>query len=340
MLKIYRNLKPFIPYLLGILLFQTAQTIANLYLPTLTSDITNNGIMKSDIPYIWRVGGEMLLVAAGGVVCAITASFMGSRTAMGLGRILRSRVFRNVETFSLHEFDKFGASTLITRTTNDIVQVQMTTTIIFNMMVSAPITAIGGTILAYHQDRGLTVIIACAIPLIAVLIAFFAFKGIPLFKMVQAKLDKVNLVVRENLTGIRVIRAFNRIDSEQARFDESSRDLAYTYIKVNRIMALMMPSMMLIMNVVTLSIIWFGAKKVGAGDSNIGNLMAFMQYAIQIMVSLVMLTVMFIMIPRAQAAAERISEVLDVKPEIVDPDEIKHANDEAGYVEFKNVSFR
>lgn len=340
MLKIYKNLKPFIPYLIGILFFQTAQTIANLYLPTLTSDITNNGIMKSDISYIWRVGGEMLLVAAGGVVCAIVASFMGSRTAMGLGRILRSKVFRNVENFSLHEFDKFGASTLITRTTNDVVQIQMTTTIIFNMMISAPITAVGGTILAFRQDRGLTVIIACAIPLIAALITFFAIKGIPLFKLVQAKLDKVNLVVRENLTGIRVIRAFNRIDSEQARFNESSRDLAYTYIRVNRIMAMMMPAMMLIMNVVTLSIIWFGAKKVGAGDSNIGNLMAFMQYAMQIMISLVMLTVMFIMIPRAQAAAERISEVLAVEPEIVDPDEIKHANDEAGYVEFKNVSFR
>jgi len=340
MLKIYKNLKPFIPYLLGILLFQTAQTIANLYLPTLTSDITNNGIMKSDVPYIWRVGGEMLLVAAGGVVCAIIASFMGSRTAMGLGRILRSKVFRNVETFSLHEFDKFGASTLITRTTNDVVQVQMTTTIIFNMMVSAPITVIGGTILAFNQDKGLTVIIAAAIPLIAALIAFFAVKGIPLFKMVQAKLDKVNLVVRENLTGIRVIRAFNRIDSEEARFDKSSRDLAYTYIRVNRIMALMMPSMMLIMNLVTLSIIWFGAKKVGAGDSNIGNLMAFMQYAMQIMISLVMLTVMFIMIPRAQAAAERISEVLAVKPDIKDPDVVKHANEEAGYVEFRNVSFR
>ena len=340
MLKIYKNLKPFIPYLLGILLFQTAQTIANLYLPTLTSDITNNGIMKSDVPYIWRVGGEMLLVAAGGVVCAIIASFMGSRTAMGLGRILRSKVFRNVETFSLHEFDKFGASTLITRTTNDVVQIQMTTTIIFNMMVSAPITVIGGTILAFNQDKGLTVIIAAAIPLIAALIAFFAVKGIPLFKMVQAKLDKVNLVVRENLTGIRVIRAFNRIDSEEARFDKSSRDLAYTYIRVNRIMALMMPSMMLIMNLVTLSIIWFGAKKVGAGDSNIGNLMAFMQYAMQIMISLVMLTVMFIMIPRAQAAAERISEVLAVKPDIKDPDVIKHANAEAGYVEFRNVSFR
>ena len=340
MLKIYKNLKPFIPYLLGILLFQTAQTIANLYLPTLTSDITNNGIMKSDVPYIWRVGGEMLLVAAGGVVCAIIASFMGSRTAMGLGRILRSKVFRNVETFSLHEFDKFGASTLITRTTNDVVQVQMTTTIIFNMMVSAPITVIGGTILAFNQDKGLTVIIAAAIPLIAALITFFAFKGIPLFKMVQAKLDKVNLVVRENLTGIRVIRAFNRIDSEEARFDKSSRDLAYTYIRVNRIMALMMPSMMLIMNLVTLSIIWFGAKKVGAGDSNIGNLMAFMQYAMQIMISLVMLTVMFIMIPRAQAAAERITEVLAVKPDIKDPDVIKYANDEAGYVEFRNVSFR
>lgn len=340
MLKIYKNLKPFIPYLIGILLLQTAQTIANLYLPTLTSDITNYGIMKSDVPYIWRTGGIMLLISAGGVLCAIVASLLSSKTSVGLGRILRNRVFKNVEQFSLYEFDKFGASTLITRTTNDINQIQMTTTMIFNMMVSAPITAIGGTILAYNQDKGLTVIIACALPLIAGLITFFAVKGIPLFRMVQAKLDKVNLVVRENLIGIRVIRAFNRIDREEARFDEASRDLANNYIKVNRIMAMMMPAMMLIMNLVTLSIIWFGAQKIGSGDSNIGNLMAFMQYAMQIMISLVMLTVMFIMIPRAQAAAGRITEVLETRPDIIDPKNKKHANDMAGYVEFKNVTFR
>jgi len=340
MLKIYRNLKPYIPYLIGILILQTAQAIANLYLPTLNSDITNKGIMMSDVGYIWRTGGVMLLIAAGGVVCAILASLLGSKTAMGLGQILRSKIFRKVESFSLREFDKFGASTLITRTTNDIVQIQLTTILIFNLMVSAPITLVGGTILAYNQDRGLTVILACAIPLVAVIIVLLATKAIPLFRMVQTKLDRLNLVVRENLTGIRVIRAFNRIDKEEKRFDEASRDLAYTYIRVNRIMAFMMPAMMLIMNLVSLSIIWFGSQKIGSGESNIGNLMAFMQYAMQILSSLLMLTMMFIMIPRAQAAADRVSEVLEIQPDITDPVEFKHADSEHGYVEFRNVSFR
>lgn len=340
MLKIYKNLKPFILYIVGILVFQTLQTMANLYLPTLMSDITNNGIMMFDVPYIWRTGGKMLLIAGGGVICAIFASFLGSRTAIGLGRILRNKIFRHVEGFSLHEFDQFGASTLITRTTNDIVQVQTTTILIFNMMVSAPITAVGGTFLAFSEDRNLTVILACALPVIACVIGFFAVKGMPLFRLVQVKIDKVNLVLRENLTGIRVIRAFNRIDREEERFDEASRDLTDNYIKVNRIMAFMMPAMMLIMNLVTLSILWFGAHRVADGTSNIGNLMAFLQYAIQILMSLLMLTMMFIMIPRAQAAADRINQVLATKHDVSDPESPVTANEEAGYVEFRNVSFR
>ena len=340
MLKIYKNLKPFILYIVGILVFQTLQAMANLYLPTLMSDITNNGIMMFDVPYIWRTGGKMLLIAGGGVICAIFASFLGSRTAIGLGRILRNKIFRHVEGFSLHEFDQFGASTLITRTTNDIIQVQTTTILIFNMMVAAPITAVGGTFLAFSEDKNLTVILACALPVIACLIGFFAVKGMPLFRLVQVKIDKVNLVLRENLTGIRVIRAFNRIDREEERFDEASRDLTNNYIKVNRIMAFMMPAMMLIMNLVTLSILWFGAHRVADGTSNIGNLMAFLQYAIQILMSLLMLTMMFIMIPRAQAAADRINQVLATKHDVSDPESPVKANEEAGYVEFRDVSFR
>ena len=340
MLKIYKNLKPFILYIVGILVFQTLQAMANLYLPTLMSDITNNGIMMFDVPYIWRTGGKMLLIAGGGVICAIFASFLGSRTAIGLGRILRNKIFRHVEGFSLHEFDQFGASTLITRTTNDIIQVQTTTILIFNMMVAAPITAVGGTFLAFSEDKNLTVILACALPVIACLIGFFAVKGMPLFRLVQTKIDKVNLVLRENLTGIRVIRAFNRIDREEERFDEASRDLTNNYIKVNRIMAFMMPAMMLIMNLVTLSILWFGAHRVADGTSNIGNLMAFLQYAIQILMSLLMLTMMFIMIPRAQAAADRINQVLATKHDVSDPESPVKANEEAGYVEFRDVSFR
>jgi ATP-binding cassette subfamily B multidrug efflux pump len=339
MLKIYKNLKPFIFFLCGILVLQFLQVMANLYLPTLMANITNDGIMKSDIPYIWRTGGWMLLIAFGGVLCAVLASFMGSKTAIGLGRILRNKIFRHVEGFSLHEFDKFGASTLITRTTNDIIQIQTVTIMIFNMMVAAPITLVGGTLLAYSKDQSLTLILAAALPFILGLIGIVAWKGIPLFKMIQSKLDKVNLVLRENLTGIRVIRAFDRIDHEKARFDEASLDLTNNYIKVNRIMAFMMPAMMLIMNLVTLSILWFGALKINAGTTNLGNLMAFMQYAMQILFSLLMFTMMFILIPRAQAAAERITQVLETEPEISDPTEIRHANDESGYIEFKDVTF-
>lgn len=340
MLKIYKNLKTYIPYLFGILILQTLQSMANLYLPTLMSDITNKGIMKSDVPYIWRTGGWMLLIAAGGVICAVIASYLGSKTAIGLGRILRNKIFRHIEGFSLNEFDKFGSSTLITRSTNDVIQIQTTTILIFNMMVSAPITAIGGTILAFNEDRSMTIVLAFALPVIAILVTVFALKGMPLFRKVQIKIDKVNLVVRENLTGIRVIRAFNQVDHEKARFDEASSDLTNNYIKVNRIMAFMMPSMMLIMNLVTLSILWLGAIRINQGSSNLGNLMAFMQYAMQILISLLMFTMMFIMIPRAQAAANRITEVLETKHEINDPKEIRHADKKAGYIEFKNVTFR
>lgn len=279
------------------------------------------------------------MIALGGVVCAIFASFLGSQTAIGLGRILRNRIFRHVQGFSLHEFNKFGTSTLITRTTNDIVQIQTVTILIFNMMVGAPITAIGGTIFAYIEDKSLTVILFFSLPVIAGVIAIFALKGMPLFKMVQAKLDNVNLVLRENLTGIRVVRAFNRIDHEKIRFDEASTDLTNNYIKVNRIMAFMMPSMMLIMNLVTLAILWFGSIRIGNGTSNLGNLMAFMQYALQILMSLLMLTIMFIMIPRAQAAAERLTEVLESEAGISDAKETRRANEKAGYVEFRNVTF-
>jgi ATP-binding cassette subfamily B protein len=303
------------------------------------SDIVNNGIMSENVSYILKTGGFMLLIAGGGVICALIASFFGSKAAMGLGRILRSKIFHRVESFSLHEFDKFGSSTLITRTTNDIIQIQTVTILILNMMIRAPFMAVGGIVLAYNKDRGLTVIIAIALPVIAAVIGIVAWKGMPLFKAVQVKLDRINLVVRENLTGIRVIRAFNRIDFEKERFDDASKDLTNTYIKVNRIMALMMPLMMLIMNLVTLSILWFGSIRIDSGYTNLGNLFAFMQYAMQIMFSLLMLTMMFIMVPRAQAAAERITEVLETKPEIIDSTEITHANDEKGYVEFRNVTF-
>lgn len=340
MLKIYKYLKPFKLNICGILIFILLQVLSDLFLPTLMSDIVNNGIMKSDVPYIWRMGGNMLLFTAGGVLCAVMASFLGARTSIGLGRIIRNRIFKHIEGFSLNEFDKFGAATLITRTTNDIIQIQTVTILIINMMVRAPLMAAGGMFLAYSKDRGLTVILAAAVPVIAVVIGMFLWKGMPFFKIIQTKIDKINLILRENLTGIRVIRAFNRIGHERKRFDEASEDLMQTYIKVNRIMAFMMPSMMLIMNIVTLSILWFGGIRVDEGTTNVGNLMAFIQYAMMIMISLLMLTMMFIMIPRAQAAADRINRVLETKPEISDPEEIRRADGKSGHIEFKDVTFR
>ena len=340
MLKIYRNLKPFAASIAAILFLLFLQVMSDLYLPTLMSDIVNSGIMTGDVGYIWRTGELMLLIAAGGVLCAVAAGYLGARVSIGLGRSLRNQVFRRVENFSLHEFDKFGSSTLITRTTNDIIQIQTVTIMIINMMVRAPLTCIGGVFQAYHQDRTLTVILAVALPILILVIYLVQSKVIPLFRLVQNKLDRINLILRENLTGIRVIRAFDKIDHEKMRFESANRDLTDTYIHVNRIMAFLMPMMMMIMNLVSVCVLWFGSKRIDTGEMNIGALMAFTQYAMQIMFSLLMFVMMFVMIPRAQAAADRISAVLETEPEIVDPDAPTAAKDGKGYVEFKNVSFR
>ncbi|WP_326975244.1 ABC transporter ATP-binding protein [Caproicibacter sp. BJN0012] len=340
MLKIYRNLKPFAASIITILLLLFLQVMSDLYLPTLMSDIVNSGIMAGDIGYIWKTGEIMLLIAAGGVICAVAAGYLGSRVALGLGRNLRNQVFRRVENFSLHEFDKFGSSTLITRTTNDIIQIQTVTIMIINMMVRAPLTCIGGIMQAYHQDRTLTIVLAVALPILILVIWLVTSRVIPLFRQVQKKLDRINLILRENLTGIRVIRAFDKIGHEKARFEDANRDLTDTYIRVNRIMAFLMPMMMMIMNLVSTSILWFGSKRIDTGEMNIGALMAFTQYAMQIMFSLLMFVMMFVMIPRAQAAADRISAVLETTPEIVDPDQPEAAEEERGYVEFRNVTFR
>jgi ATP-binding cassette subfamily B multidrug efflux pump len=340
MLKLFKNLKPFSAMIVGILVLVFLQTISDLYLPTLMSHIINNGVMNGDTHYITRTGGVMLAISLGGAVCAVIASLLSSKSAMGFGTILRSKVFNKVESFSLHEFDKMGAATLITRTTNDINQVQMVTIMILRMMVSAPMMAIGGVILAFREDKPLTLVFLVAIPLLVFIIALLAGMTIPLFKNVQKKVDKINLILREKLTGIRVIRAFNTDEREKARFKEANADLTDTYIKVNRIMAFAMPAIMLIMNFTSLAIVWFGIIRINKGSMNIGALVAFTQYAMQIMFSMVMLAMMLVMVPRAQAAAERISEVLEVVPEMKEANELKNKFDGKGNIEFKNVSFK
>ena len=339
MIKLFRFLKPYSKYVAAVLILLFLQTMAELYLPTLMSDIVNKGIVNGDTSYIVRIGGIMLLVAAGSAIFTIVASYLSSIAATAFGRDLRRVVFTKAERFSLHEFDKVGTSSMITRTTNDITQVQQVTIMMMRFMVTAPIMAVGGIIMAMSKDKKLTLVLAVAIPVLAIVIAIIARKAIPMFKVMQKKIDSINLVMRENLTGIRVVRAFNRIDDERKRFEEVSYDYTTTAIKVNKMMAFVMPVMMFVMSVTSISIIWFGGIRIDNGDMQVGDMMAFLQYAMQIMFSFIMLAMMFVMIPRAEASAERINEVLDMEPEINDPTKPSDADIERGYVEFKDVTF-
>lgn len=355
MIKLFRFLKGYTLQIVAIVLLIFTQVIANLYLPTLMADVVDKGIVQKDVAqsisflgfsgtykgvdYILRIGAIMLLISLGGAICSIISTFLSSRTAVGFGRIIRNKLFTKVEGFSLHEFDKVGTATLITRTTNDVTQIQAVTIMLFSITLFAPLTAIGGIVMALREDKPLTWIFAVVIPLLAIIIGATIKFAMPLFKLMQVKIDKLNLVLREGLTGIRVIRAFNRIDTEKVRFDNANADLMNNAVKINRIMAFLMPIMMLIMNVTTVAIIWFGGKRIDAGGMQVGSLIAFMQYGMQILFGFLMLAMVFIMIPRASASAVRINEVLEMEPEIVDPKNAIIANKESGYVEFKNVSF-
>ncbi|MEI6602617.1 MAG: ABC transporter ATP-binding protein [Clostridia bacterium] len=339
MLKLFRYLKPYWAMVTGVVILVFLQTLADLYLPTLSSDIINNGVMQGDIPYIYATGGFMLLIAGLGVVFSIVSSYWSSKAATGLGTDLRNKVFEKVESFSLHEFDKIGTATLITRTTNDITQVQQVTMMIMRMMISSPLMMIGALFLALQRDIPLTSVLFVAIPVLAFMIFLVARLIIPLFRQVQIKIDRINLVLREKLTGIRVIRAFNTSAYETERFQTANDDLTDNYIKINKIMAFMMPSVFLIMNLTSLAILWFGIIRINENSMDMGTLLAFTQYAMQIMFSIIMLSMMFIMVPRAQAAAVRINEVLNTEPGIVDREDVNSCFIGKGFVEFKDVTF-
>lgn len=340
MLKLMKMLRPFAVPIAAVFVIVFCQCMCDLYLPNLMSDIVNKGITNNDIEYIVRTGLTMLGVALVSSICAVLSSYLSSHISMGLGEEIRSRIFRRVSSYSLVEFDKIGTPSLITRSTNDVTQVQNVMVMTMRMLIQAPITAIGGIILALQKDAGLAWIIVVVIPLLTTLIMTIAVRGFPLFQAIQKKIDRINLILRENLTGIRVIRAFDRGASEKARFDEANRDLTDTSIRVNRMFAALMPAMMLIMNLTTLGILWFGTKRIDVGLSNVGNMMAFLQYAMQILFSFLMASIMFIMIPRAQASANRINEALELESEIVDPARTtKPSGDKRGYVEFRDVAF-
>ncbi|MCM3135531.1 ABC transporter ATP-binding protein/permease [Paenibacillus polysaccharolyticus] len=340
MMKLFRMLKPYRIPIIFILALIFLQTMAELYLPTLMADIVNLGIVKGDVPYIWKIGGFMLLIAIGGTTCSIIASYLSSRTAGGFAKQLRSRVFRHVENFSLQEFDKLGTASLITRTTNDITQVQNVLTMMLRMMIMAPMMCIGGIFMAVSQDAKLSTIFLVVLPVLAGAIALIGSKGFPLFKQIQKKLDRLNLVLREQLTGIRVVRSFNRGEHERVRFNGANTELRDASIKVNVLMATVMPVMMLVMNFSMIAILYFGGLRIDGGHMNIGSLIAFVQYAMQIMFSLIMVSMIFVMIPRASASAERINEVLDMQPDLSDPAQPRTMKSMQGTIEFDRVTFR
>jgi ATP-binding cassette, subfamily B, multidrug efflux pump len=339
MLRLFRLLKPYRMQIAIVVVLVFSQSLSNLYLPTLMADIVDLGIVKGDTGYIIRIGGVMLLVTIGGTLCAVAASFFASRVAIGFGRLIRGKIFAHVADFSLHEFDTVGTASLITRTTNDTTQVQQVLVIMLRLMIMAPLTCIGGIVLAISQDAQLAWILFVVIPVVVGAILIILRKAIPLFQVMQVKLDGLNLVLDENLAGVRVIRAFDRIGHEKRRFDAANVDLTDTTITVNQIVAVLMPLMMLILNLATIAIIWFGSVRIDHGDMQVGALIAFLQYAMQILFSLLMVSMMFIMVPRAAASAVRINDVLAIVPEIMDAPEVRTASAERGFVEFRDVTF-
>ncbi|MGH2496646.1 MAG: ABC transporter ATP-binding protein [Ktedonobacteraceae bacterium] len=339
MIKLMRFMKPYRLVLVLVGILAVAQALGNLYLPNLFADIVNNGIVKGDTGYIWRVGGLMLLVTMGGTIAAVVGIFFSSKVATGFGKIVRAKLFTRVEQFSLHEFDTVSTSSLITRTTNDTTQVQQVMIVMLSMMITAPITLVAGIILALNQDVGLSWILVVVIPILVASIIILMVNAIPLFRAMQVKLDKLNLILDEGLTGVRVVRAFDRQRYEERRFDEANLELTSIAIKVNRLIASLMPIMMLCLNVSSVAILWFGANRINNNQMQLGALIAFLQYAMQILFALLMVSMMFIMLPRAAASADRINEVLDILPEINDPDQAKLADKQRGYVEFQDVTF-
>ncbi len=339
MIKLLRFMKPYRMALVLVLVLAFAQSMANLYLPTLMADIVDNGIVKKDTGYIWGVGGLMLLVTIGGTIAAIIGSFYSARTATGFGKIIRGEIFNHVERFSLHEFDKVSTASLITRTTNDTTQIQQVLIVTLGFMVTAPMMLIGGIILAVNQDATLSWILVVIIPILVGVIILLMTKAIPLFRVMQLKLDKLNLILDEGLTGVRVVRAFDRVKYEEERFDGANLDLTNVAIRVNRLIASLMPVMMLVVNVSSVAILWFGSIRINNGDMQVGALIAFLQYAMQILFALLMVSMLFIMLPRSFASADRINEVLAIRPEIRDADQVSRADSQKGYVEFQDVTF-
>lgn len=300
-------------------LLVVVQAVISLYLPDLMSNIVDKGITKGDVDYIWKVGGQMLLYSLISAIAAIVGSYTSSIVSMGIGRDLRGAVFEKVNSFSLEEINKFSTASLITRTTNDVTQIQRATMMMLRMVAMAPVMAIGGIAMSVNKDAQLTSVLFISIPIMFIGLGLITWIVVPWFRSMQTKIDRLSLVLRERVTGIRVIRAFNKEEHEKKRFTEANNDLTNTALKINRVASLLFPYMMIVMNFTTILIIWFGAKQIDIGKLQVGQMMAVMQYVMQIMFSFIMISVIFIMLPRANVSANRIKEVLAVEPKVKDP---------------------
>ena len=332
-------LRPYTAVISVIVVLQLIQAIGNLALPSLNADIIDNGVAKGDTAYILRVGAVMLAVTLVQAAAAITAVYYASRTAMGIGRDVRSGVFERVQTFSAREVGQFGTHSLITRTTNDVQQVQMLLLMTLTIAISAPMVMIGGVIMALREDARLSGLLLVVVPILAGSILLLIQPMRKLFRLVQVRIDRINQVMREQITGIRVIRAFVREDTESRRFAVANDDLMDVSVRVGRLMALMFPLVMLIVNASSVAVLWFGGHRVDAGDMQVGELVAFLSYLMQILFSVLMASMVFMMVPRAEVCAERINEVLDTESSVVTaPSPVRELREYAD-LELRDVSF-
>jgi ATP-binding cassette subfamily B protein len=333
-------LRPYRKPLSLVLLLQLAQTLATLYLPTLNADIIDKGVIPGNSHYILSIGGVMLAITLVQIACAVGAVYFGARTAMALGRDVRHRIFSHVLRFSDREVNHLGTASLITRTTNDVQQVQMLGIMTFTLLLSAPIMCIGGIILALNQDVPLSSLLLVAVPLLGVAVTLIIRRMRPLFRQMQERLDNINRVLREQITGVRVIRAFVRDPQERDRFAGASTQLFESALGAGKLMALMFPSVMLVLNLSTVAVVWFGGHLIADGSMQIGSLTAFITYLAQILMSVMMATFMFMLVPRAEVSAERIMEVTDTQPDISAPVRPQRAAGPAGRLELRAAEFR
>jgi len=333
-------LRPYRRELALVVLLQLVGTIAALYLPSLNADIIDQGVAKGDTDYILRTGVRMLLVTLAQIAGSVAAVYFGSRAAMSFGRDLRSAIFHRVNEFSAREVARFGAPSLITRTTNDVQQVQMLVVLTSTMLVTAPIMCIGGVIMALQEDAGLSWLVLVAVPVMVVVVGLIIRRMIPQFRLMQARIDRVNRILREQIGGIRVVRAFVREPHETQRFAVANTDLTDTALRAGRLMVLVFPTVMLVFNVSSVAVLWFGALRVDAGQLQVGALTAFLQYLILILMSIMMASFMVMMVPRASVSAERIAEVLDTEASVAPPAAPAPVVRGGGELEFRGVNFQ